>query len=134
MPAFEPRPMFIIIIPMAGAIPSRTPIGMASNSRWRTLHSVRIMNNTPSNRMITSAVWNDSRYVMPVIRAMLATTSAKKLFSPMPGAMAKGRLARSAMQNVPSAEAMHVAMNTPFHRDFPSAPKLVSKLGLSATM
>lgn len=51
---------------------------------------------------------------MPVRVTMLATTTAKKLLSPMPGAMAKGLLAANAMTSVPMAEAMHVARNTPF--------------------
>ena len=62
---------------------------------------------------------------------MLATTTAKKLLRPMPGAMAKGLLARKAMQAVPMAEAMQVARNTPFHSGVPTA-KPVSRLGFRA--
>jgi len=51
---------------------------------------------------------------MPVRVTMLATTTAKKLLRPIPGAMAKGLLAANAMTSVPMAEAMHVARNTPF--------------------
>ena len=62
---------------------------------------------------------------------MLPTTTAKKLFSPMPGARAKGLLARKAIQNIPMAEAMQVAINTPFHNADPTS-KLVSRFGFSA--
>ncbi len=65
---------------------------------------------------------------------MLATTTAKKLFRPMPGAMAKGLLARKAMQKIPMAEAMQVAMNTAFQSSWPLAPKPVSRLGFRAMM
>ena len=51
---------------------------------------------------------------MPVRVTMLATTTAKKLLRPIPGAMAKGLLAANAMTSVPTAEAMQVARNTPF--------------------
>ena len=72
---------------------------------------------------------------MPVRVTMLATTTAKKLLSPMPGAMAKGLLAANAMTSVPTAEAMQVARNTPFQSCVPpSAPKPVSRFGLSAMM
>ncbi len=64
---------------------------------------------------------------------MLAATTAKKLFRPMPGARAKGLLARKAMQNMAMAEAMQVARNTPFHREDPTS-KLVSRLGFRAMM
>jgi len=63
----------------------------------------------------------------------LETTTAKKLLSPIPGASAKGLLARNAMQNMASAEAMQVARNTPFQRAEPVS-KLVSRLGLRAMM
>ena len=69
---------------------------------------------------------------MPVMATMLPTTTAKKLFRPIPGAMAKGLLARNAMQNMPTAEAMQVARNTPFHSSAPAEPKPVSRLGFSA--
>ena len=65
---------------------------------------------------------------------MLPTTTAKKLFRPIPGAIAKGLLARNAMQNVPMADAMQVARNTPFHRSCPAAPKPVSRFGFNAMM
>ena len=71
---------------------------------------------------------------MPVMATMLPTTTAKKLFRPMPGAMAKGLLARNAMANIPMAEAMQVARKTPFHRSLPSAPKAVRRLGFRAMM
>ena len=64
---------------------------------------------------------------------MFATTTAKKLLRPMPGAMTKGLLAMKAMQIVPMAEAMQVARKTPFHSGVPTA-KPVSRLGLSAMM
>ena len=59
--------------------------------------------------------------------------TAKKLLSPIPGAMTKGLLARKAMTTVPMALAMQVARNTPFHRGVPTA-KLVSRLGFRAMM
>ena len=65
--------------------------------------------------------------------AMLPATTAKKLFRPMPGARAKGLLARKAMQNMPMEEAMQVAMNTPFQRAEPTS-KFVSRLGFRAMM
>ena len=71
---------------------------------------------------------------MPVRPATLVTTRAKKLLRPMPGAMAKGWLARRPMQMVPMAEAMQVARNTPFQSPMPSAPKPVSRLGFRAMM
>ena len=52
----------------------------------------------------------------------------------MPGAMAKGLLARKAMQKIPMAEAMQVAMNTAFQISWPLAPKPVSRLGFRAMM
>ena len=69
---------------------------------------------------------------MPVMATILATTTAKKLFRPIPGAMAKGLLARKAMLNIPTAEAKQVAMNTAFQSSWPLAPKPVSRLGFSA--
>ncbi len=64
---------------------------------------------------------------------IFATTTAKKLFRPMPGAIAKGLLAANAITNIPMAEAIHVARNTPFHRGAsPSALKFVSRLGFRA--
>ena len=51
----------------------------------------------------------------------------------MPGARAKGLLAKKAMAKQPTAEEMQVAMNTPFHRGEPVL-KLVSKLGFRAMM
>ena len=83
-------------------------------------------------KMMTRALWNDSRYVIPVIIAMLAATSAKKLLRPIPGAITKGLFARNAMHSVPSAEAMQVARKTPFQRSWPLAPKLVKRLGFRA--
>ena len=64
---------------------------------------------------------------------MLATTMAKKLLRPMPGARAKGLLARKAMQNMAKAEARQVARKTPFHRAEPTS-KPVSRLGFRAMM
>ena len=63
---------------------------------------------------------------------MLDATTAK-LLRPMPGARAKGLLARNAMQNMARAEAMQVARNTPFQRAEPVS-KLVRRLGFSAMM
>ena len=74
---------------------------------------------------MTSAAWNADSYSHSLMTAMLATTTAKKLLSPMPGAMTNGLLAKNAMQIVPIAEAMQVARNTPFHSGVPTA-KLVS--------
>ena len=57
---------------------------------------------------------------------MLATTTAKKLLSPIPGAITKGLFAAKAITKVPIAEAIQVARNTPFHNsDPPSEPKAV---------
>ena len=53
----EPKPMFISIRPMAGAMPSRTPRGMASTIFSRMLRRDRAMNTMPSMRMITRAAW-----------------------------------------------------------------------------
>ena len=69
----------------------------------------------PSTRMMTRPAWNADSYSQLLMTAMLATTTAKKLFRPMPGAITKGLLAMKAMQMVPMAEAMQVARNTPFH-------------------
>ena len=65
---------------------------------------------------------------------MLPTMTAKKLFRPMPGAMANGRFARKAMTNIPTAEAMQVAMKAPFQRSWPFAPKFVNRFGFRAMM
>ena len=65
--------------------------------------------------------------------AICAATTAKKLFRPMPGAMAKGLFAQNAITSMPMKDAMHVARNTPFHRAEPTS-KLVSRLGSRAMM
>ena len=65
---------------------------------------------------------------------MLATTTAKKLLSPIPGAKAKGLFAAKAITNMAMAEAIQVAINTPFQRFCPSAPKPVSRFGFKAMM
>ena len=65
--------------------------------------------------------------------AMLPAITAKKLFSPMPGAMTNGLLARKAMHTVPMALAMQVARNTPFQSGVPTA-KPVNRLGFRAMM
>jgi len=65
--------------------------------------------------------------------AMLATTTAKKLLRPMPGAITKGLLAANAMTNVPMAEEISVAIKTAFHSGVPTA-KPVSRLGFRAMM
>ena len=64
---------------------------------------------------------------------MLPTMVAKKVFIPMPGAMANGLLAIRAMQNVPRAEHRQVEMNMAFHRGVP-VWKPVRMFGLRATM
>ena len=69
---------------------------------------------------------------MPVIPTMLATTTAKKLFNPIPGAMANGLFAANAITIIPIKDAIQVAKNTPFHRFCPSAPKLVRRFGFRA--
>ena len=51
---------------------------------------------------------------MPVTATMFETTRAKKELSPMPGAMAKGLLARNAIRTVPIAEEIQVARKTAF--------------------
>ena len=53
--------MLSSIRPMAGAMPSRMPSGMASTIFSRTLSTERMMNTMPSMRMTHSAVWNDCR-------------------------------------------------------------------------
>jgi hypothetical protein len=66
---------------------------------------------------------------------MFATTTAKKLLSPIPGAIANGLFAKNAMQNIPIADAIHVERNIAFHNsDVPLAPKPVKRFGLSAMM
>ncbi len=65
--------------------------------------------------------------------AILATTTAKKLFRPIPGAMAKGLLARKAMRMVPIPEVIQVAKKTPFQSWEPTS-KLVSRFGFKAMM
>ena len=57
MPALDPRPMFISMMPMAGAIPSRTPRGMASTIFSRMLKTERTIKTMPSTRMMTRAAW-----------------------------------------------------------------------------
>ncbi len=76
--------------------------------------------------------WYASRYEQLAKVAILATTTAKKLLSPMPGAIAKGLFARKAMHIVPTPEVMQVAMNTPFQMSTPWAPNPVSRLGFKA--
>ena len=64
---------------------------------------------------------------------MLATTTAKKLLSPIPGAITKGLFAAKAITKVPIAEAIQVARNTPFHNsEPPSEPKPVRIFGFRA--
>ena len=108
---------------------------MASTILSRILNIESMKNKIPSIRMIHSAAWNESTYDRPVMLTILATTTAKKLLSPIPGASANGLLARNAMTNIPTAEAIHVARNTPFHSAFvPSAPNPVRRFGLRAMM
>ena len=71
---------------------------------------------------------------MPVSPTMFKTTVAKKLFSPMPGAIAKGLLATNAITKIPIADAIQVARKTPFQSSLPSAPKFVSRFGFRAIM
>ena len=49
--------MFISIRPMAGAMPRRTPRGMASTIFSRMLRMERMMKMMPSTRIITRADW-----------------------------------------------------------------------------
>ena len=49
--------MFISIRPMAGAMPMRTPRGMASTIFSRMFRMDRIRNTMPSIRMMTRAAW-----------------------------------------------------------------------------
>ena len=58
---------------------------------------------------------------------------ARKLFRPMPGAIAKGLLAMNAMQNIPIAEAIQVTMKTLFHSEEQTS-KLVCRVGFRAMM
>ena len=94
--------------------------------------SERMMKIIPSMKIIASVLLNDSRYVIPVITAMLDATSAKKVFSPIPGAITNGLFARKAMHNEPIADAMQVARKTPFQRSWPLAPKPVRIFGFKA--
>ena len=77
----------------------------------------------PSARTIISAAWNEATYVAPVITAIFPTTTAKKLFRPMPGAKQNGLLAMNAMQIIAMPDAKHVARNTAFHRSLPPSVK-----------
>ena len=63
----------------------------------------------------------------------MVTTTAKKLFSPIPGAMANGLFARNAITMVPIADAIQVARKTPFQSSgMVSLPKPVSRFGFRA--
>ena len=74
-------------------------------------------------------------YERLVMLAMLPTTTAKNELSPIPGAIANGLFAKNAMTNVPIAEAIQVARNTPFQSDCPPFfVKSVNRFGLSAMM
>ena len=55
----EPNPIFISIIPIAGAIPSLTPSGIASTIFSLILNSERTINKTPSINTIHITVWNE---------------------------------------------------------------------------
>ena len=71
---------------------------------------------------------------MPVRPTILATTTAKKLFNPIPGAMANGLFATNAITIIPIKDAIQVAKNTPFHKFCPSAPNPVRRFGFKAMM
>ena len=121
--------------PIAGDIPIRTPYGIASTILSRILKIESTKKITPSIKIIQSAAWNDATYDIPVRLTIFATTTAKKLLSPIPGASANGLFARNAIINIATADAIHVARKTPFHKAFvPSAPKPVRRFGLSAIM
>ena len=126
--------MFSSIRPIAGEMPRRIGSGIACTIFSRIFRTERTRNRMPSIRMMHRAALNETRYVVPVMAAMFATTTAKKLFSPMPGAMTNGLFARNAIVIVPIAEAIQVAINTAFHSPWPSAPKFVSRFGFSATI
>ena len=119
------------MIPIAGAMPRRIPSGIASTIFSLTFKRESIRKITPSIRIIVSAVWKDSTYDAPVSTTIFDTTTAKKLLSPIPGAMANGLLARNAIHIVPMADAIQVAKNTPFQSGEPTS-KPVSRLGFKA--
>ena len=73
-------------------------------------------------------------YDAPVIVAICATTTARKLFRPMPGAKQNGLFARKAMQIMAMPDAKHVARKTAFQSSSPPARQPVSKFGFRAMM
>ena len=91
-------------------------------------------NTTPSANTMTSAAWNDATYDAPVIVAICATTTARKLFRPMPGAKQNGLFARKAMQIMAMPDARHVARKTAFQSSSPPARQPVSRFGFKAMM
>ena len=66
-----------------------------------------------------SAAWNDATYDAPVSTTIWPTTTAKKLFKPMPGARQNGLFAIKAMQIIAMPDARQVARNTAFHSGIP---------------
>ena len=58
--ALLPTPMLSSMRPIAGAMPMRTPYGMAPTIISRMLHKVSTTNTTPSANTIMSAAWNDA--------------------------------------------------------------------------
>jgi xanthine/uracil/vitamin C permease (AzgA family) len=114
----------------AMAFLANKPFAMAPGMGLNSFFAVVVANIAA----ITSASYLESFQAALVIIAILLTTTAKKLFRPIPGAKQKGLLAMNAMLTMPMKDAIQVARNTPFHSALPSAPKLVSRLGFRAMM
>ena len=93
----------------------------------------RTIKTIPSMNTITSALRYACSWLIPVSPEIFATTSAKKLFKPIPGAMANGLFAANAMKNIPIAEAIHVARKTAFQSGLPTSNP-VSRFGFNAIM
>ena len=70
----------------------------------------------------------------PVSVAICTTTTAKKLFSPMPGARQNGLFARKAMHIMAMPEAKQVARKTAFHNSSPPVRQSVRMFGFKAMM
>ena len=77
--------------------------GIASASHPRTRNTVSSVNRTPARKIAPSAICHE-------YPSTLTTVKAIKAFSPMYGAMAKGRLAYSPITSVPNAAEMMVAV------------------------
>ena len=123
IPAFC-RPMKAMNRPMPAPIACFRVSGIAFRIHERTLVSVRIMNMIPSRKTAVSA----NCHVLPMVRQ---TVNTKKAFRPIPGASAKGFLARKAITRVPMRAASAVAVKTE-PRGIPSSA--LKMFGLTARM